>query len=74
MLSATKICGLNDLLLVVLYLTANMSPLLKATKFINITNQQDCNVENVFSHLMTKINIFELQYVTKVLTWIFRNF
>ena len=37
MLSATKIYGLNDLLLVVLYLTANMSPLLKATKFINIT-------------------------------------
>ena len=74
MLSATKIYGLNDLLLVVLYLTANMSPLLKATKFINITNQQDCNVENVFSHLMTKINIFELQYVTKVLTWVFRNF
>ena len=74
MLSATKIYGLNDLLLVVLYLTANMSPLLKATQFINITNQQDCNVENVFSHLMTKINIFELQYVTKALTWVFRNF
>ena len=33
-LSATKIYSLNDLLLVELYLTANMSPFLKATKLI----------------------------------------
>ena len=43
----------------VLYLTANMSPLQKATKLIFITKWQDFDVENGFSHLMTKINILE---------------